>query len=83
MNLKKDVQMGKQRIKKGDLVRMSEKFISEMMLGESKDHVEEFKDCIGKVEGPSYPNGEGPEVDVRWMPSNLKYGYFTDNLVKV
>lgn len=53
-----------------------------MMAGESKDHVEEFKDCIGIVEGPSYPNGEGPEVDVRWIPSNLKYGYHPDNLEK-
>jgi hypothetical protein len=75
--------MGKQRIKKGDLVRMSEKFISDMMLGESKDHVEEFKNCIGKVDGPSYPNGEGPEMDVRWMPSGLRYGYDPINLIKV
>jgi hypothetical protein len=69
-------------IKRGDLVRMSKKFISDMLTGESKDHINEFKDCFGRVEGPCYPNGEGPELDVRWIPSGLKYGYHPENLEK-
>lgn len=58
----------------------------------SRDHVEEFGDCVGIVQGPvdynnvppdhpEYdPRSVGPEVDVRWQPSNLRYGYHPDEL---
>lgn len=51
--------------------------------GCSSAHVAEFEDCDGIVIGPlnynnpgeSDPTKIGPEVDVRWQPSNLLYGY--------
>ena len=49
----------------------------------STSHVEEFGECVGIVIGSMWPNGEGPEVDVRWQPSNLRYGYNPVDLEKV
>lgn len=58
----------------------------------STEHLEEFGECIGIVQGPldynnvppGHPDYEpdkvGPEVDVRWQPSNLRYGYHPDDL---
>lgn len=58
----------------------------------STDHVEEFGECVGVVDGPvdynscepGHPDYDeskvGPEVDVRWKPSNLRYGYHADDL---
>lgn len=45
--------------------------------GCSTQHIEEFGNCVGIVEGPvDFGNGNlGPEVDVRWLPSQLRYGY--------
>jgi hypothetical protein len=52
--------------------------------GCSTAHVEEFGDCVGTVQGPTDYNNDGeprdpakvgPEVDVRWQPSNLRYAY--------
>lgn len=55
-------------------------------------HVTEFGDCIGIVEGltdynnckPGEPGYDirkvGPEVDVRWQPSGLRYSYRPDLL---
>lgn len=57
--------------------------------GCSTAHVEEFGQCIGVVEGltdynnsnePHDPNKVGPEYDVRWQPSNLRYGYQPEHL---
>jgi hypothetical protein len=39
----------------------------------SSAHVIEFGDCIGLVEDLVQPNC--PEVNVRWLPSRLRYGY--------
>lgn len=62
--------------------------------GCSSAHVEEFGDCVGIVEGlvdfnnckpkdPAYDKRKlGPEVDVRWQPSKLRYGYHPDQLIK-
>lgn len=59
----------------------------------STAHVEEFGDCVGVVQGPTDfnnvprtdpawdPEKVGPEVDVRWQPSNLRYAYDPDDLV--
>jgi len=49
-----------------------------------RDHVREFGRCVGIVQGPTDYNRDGeprdpakvgPEVDVRWQPSNLRYAY--------
>jgi len=60
--------------------------------GCSLAHIQEFDDCVGVVEDlldynnvkpgdPAYdPNKVGPEFNVRWSPSNLRYGYHPDNL---
>lgn len=58
----------------------------------STGHLEEFGACVGVVQGPvdynDVPRGDarwdpaklGPEVDVRWQPSNLRYMYAEDDL---
>lgn len=53
--------------------------------GCSSAHVDEFGSCVGIVEGHMKgPNGEEwPEVDVRWLPSGLRYGYKPSELVIV
>lgn len=45
-----------------------------MCLRCSGDHVTEFGNSIGVVEGPAWENGEGPEVFVRW-DGRLRYSY--------
>jgi hypothetical protein len=46
------------------------------------DHALEFGKCTGVVIGPvDYGSQLGPEVDVRWWPSNLRYSYQIDELV--
>lgn len=47
----------------------------------STAHVEKFGNCIGIVIGPTEEGWE--EVDVRWQPSNLRYGHHPDDLEKV
>lgn len=58
----------------------------------STTHVEEFGECTGVVLGLTNYNNHfeefddskvGPEVDVRWQTSNLRYAYHPDNLVKI
>jgi hypothetical protein len=58
----------------------------------STEHVEEFGGCVGVIQGPTdYNNCKpdahdydpakvGPEVDVRWEPSNLRYAYLPEDL---
>ena len=58
----------------------------------STAHIEEFGNCIGVVEGlidynniaPDHhdydPKKIGPEWDVRWQPSNLRYAYASEDL---
>jgi len=53
----------------------------------SLGHLREFGNCVGVVLGPTDYNNVpktdptydkakvGPEVDVRWEPSNLRYAY--------
>lgn len=44
-------------------------------------HVREFGRCVGVVLGPvDFGTQLGPEVDVRWEPSGLKYGYEPEDL---
>jgi hypothetical protein len=48
---------------------------------DSYDHVQEFKHCVGFVEGPMDPAiVEDTIVDVRWLPSGLRYAYPVDHL---
>ena len=63
--------------------------------GCSRAHVREFGHCVGIVIGPidwnnvppdhpAYdPSKVGPDIDVMWQPSNLRYGYDPDHLLKV
>jgi hypothetical protein len=58
----------------------------------SMGHIDEFGDCVGLIEGfvdfndvdrehPDWlPNRVGPEVNVRWQPSNLRYAYHPEDL---
>jgi hypothetical protein len=58
----------------------------------STAHIEEFGDCVGVVSGltdynnvpPGHADYEsdkvGPELDVRWEPSGLRYAYALANL---
>lgn len=56
-----------------------------------KEHIDEFGDCIGIVEdlvnynndGENNPNKIGPEFNVRWQPSKLRYGYLPEDLIKI
>lgn len=47
--------------------------------GCSSDHVNEFGDCVGIVQEIT----SRPEIDVRWQPSNLRYSYKVNDLVKL
>jgi hypothetical protein len=85
--------MKKEELKSGDVVKMSDEFKKKMSEpGEfsSKEHIDEFGDCEGIVDGPTdwTPTGSktkilGPEVDVRWQPSKLRYAYDPKDLVKI
>lgn len=72
-------------IRKGTKVRMSTRLKQHLRRTGSAAHVKEFGDCVGIVLGKVvYPNGKTyEEVDVRWQPSNLKYMYFKNQLVRV
>lgn len=65
----------------GTRVRMSEALKEIMRKNGSEEHIEEFGECEGIVQGLlDYGTQQGPEVDVRWQPSNLRYGYDPDLL---
>lgn len=65
----------------GRRVRMTDNYKQTLLNNSSEDHVHEFGNCIGIVIGLThYITGVGPEVDVRWLPSNLRYAYHPDNL---
>lgn len=71
-------------MKPGTRVKMSEQFKQLLTQNEAAEHVKEFGHCIGVVEGlTDYGTQQGPEVDVRWFPSNLRYAYLPDNLDEV
>lgn len=70
-------------MKRGIRVRMSEQLKRDLRANGCGDHVNEFGDCVGTVEGPvDFGTQQGPEVDVRWQPSNLRYGYHPRQLVR-
>jgi len=68
----------------GSVVRMSQRLKDEMTALGSGDHVAEFGERLGIVAGPVDFGGQlGPEVDVRWLPEELRYGYAPERLVRV
>lgn len=74
------------KIQKGDIVKMSEEIKTIMMNNGSHYHVIEFGECEGVVEDRMFPNltaKQAPEVNVRWFPSMLRYGYDPSELVLV
>jgi hypothetical protein len=65
-------------------VRMSEELKQGMRNNGNGAHIDEFGDYVGIVQGlTDYGSKHGPEVDVRWQPSNLRYAYHPKYLVEV
>lgn len=72
----------------GKMVKMSPKLKELLLAGGSEEHLREFGDCIGEVEGfvdfnnqgENDPSKVGPEAEVRWRPSMLRYGYLPELL---
>lgn len=73
--------MKKDAIKTGDMVAMTAG-LKEKLLPHSKEHLEEFGHCVGVVEDlVDYGKGNfGPERNVRWFPSKLRYAYDPEDL---
>lgn len=71
-------------MKPGDIVRMNAACKRALYKTGSHDHVREFGRCYGVVIGlTDYGNQQGPEWDVRWQPSDLRYAYDEKYLVPV
>lgn len=68
-------------MKPGDIVRMNAACKQALFKTGSHEHVKEFCRCYGVVIGlTDYGNQLGPEWDVRWQPSNLRYAYAEEYL---
>jgi hypothetical protein len=72
-------------IPKGTKVKMSEEMKYRLRENGSEEHIVEFGECEGIVEGlvswdENSDTPPGPEVNVRWQPSGLKYAYHPDDL---
>jgi len=65
-------------LKIGDFVKMTQRAV-EVFWVHSPDHVHEFGGCTGIVVGFMFDDTD-EYLDVRWRPSNLKYGYHRDEL---
>jgi hypothetical protein len=71
-------------MKPGDVVRMNAACKRALFETDSHDHVREFGRCYGVILGlTDYGNQQGPEWDVRWEPSELKYAYAEEHLVEM
>lgn len=80
------------RLEPGRRVRLTRRFRKTMRWSGSRAHIKEFGRCVGIVQGPTdYNNVQpghpdydeskvGPELDVRWLPSGLRYAYPPDAL---
>lgn len=69
-----------EKIKVGTRVKLNKWFIKQLDTTQSTAHGDEFKEQIGTVIGPMFP--EDPEcliMNVMW-DSNLRYGYHTNEL---
>lgn len=68
-------------IKTGDIVRMSEEFKHvTKFIYDNHEHIDEFGNCFGLVEDLCFDKLENSEFNVRWFPSELRYGYSPDDL---
>ncbi len=68
-------------MKPGSKVRMSTRLMAAFRSNGSREHVTEFGGCVGIVEGlVDYGTQMGPDVDVRWIPSYLRYAYQPEDL---
>lgn len=73
---------GLESMKPGTLVRMAAHLRNAFRANGSRQHVQEFGGCVGYVVGlTDYKTQMGPDVDVRWIPSYLIYGYQPEDLV--
>ena len=72
-----------ERFARGMRVRMTAEFKRELEQSNCQDHVREFGDCIGIVEGSMFDGHPELEWDVRWQPSGLKYGYAAHHVEEV
>lgn len=71
-------------MKPGTRVKMSQALKESFKRTGCNDHAVEFGDCVGIVQGyVNLGNQIGPEVDVRWLPSGLRYAYHPNLLVIV
>lgn len=67
------------------LVRLTAAYKSAALANpDNAAHVAEFGACVGEVVGPTdWGVTQGPEVDVRWLPSGLRYSYDLSELEEV
>lgn len=78
-------------IKKGDIVKMSWKLRFALLKSKSFGHLFEFAFCKGIVgdlvnynnDNENHSEKLGPEINVRWQPSNLRYCYLPEELIRV
>jgi hypothetical protein len=66
-------------------VRLTQAAQDALVANGCAEHVAEFGGCEGVVEGPVAWSAEqvGPEVNVRWAPSGLRYAYHPDELARL
>jgi hypothetical protein len=65
----------------GEMVRMTKQHKND---NASDAHIIEFGSCVGVVIGPTdYGTCVGPEIDVRWLPSGLRYSYSSEDLERI
>lgn len=65
----------------GDIVKMSDDIKLKLISNGCEEHVSEFGHCEGIVIGYSFDDVKD-YLEVRWKPSNLKYGYDIKELIK-
>lgn len=66
----------------GTRVRLTETAKQYFREHNSAEHIAEFGDCDGQIVGPTFQDSVS-FLDVRWEPSQLKYGYHVDHLEQV
>lgn len=68
----------------GDKVCMTELLKEEFRANLCEDHVQEFGDCVGTVIGlTDFGDRVGPELDIEWDPSGVRYSYWPEDLKPV
>jgi len=70
-------------MKTGTRVKLSEETKKAYRESGSVEHIDEFGECEGIVIGETFPDLNCPEVDVRWIPSGLRYGYNESELINI